>query len=73
MQPSTPTSMPGRRFLCELICLRRIRTVCSAFSRMEQVLSSTKSAPAKSSVVSKPSPARMLDTISESEKFIWQP
>ena len=73
MQPNTPTSIPGRRFLCELIWLNRIRTVCSAFSRMEQVLSSTKSAVARSSVASNPSSYRMLDTISESEKFIWQP
>ncbi len=73
MQPSTPTSRPGLRFLWPLIWERRMRTVCSAFSRMEQVLSSTKSAPSRVSIVSKPSSKRMLDTISESEKFIWQP
>ena len=70
IQPNTPTFRFGLLFLTLLNCSNRFRTVCSAFSRIEQVLTRTKSACLRSFVVEYPASARIEATISLSEKFI---
>ena len=73
MQPSTPMVMFGFCLLSPLKWVRRFRTVCSAFSRIEQVFKKITSAFFMSEVVSYPLSFMMEATISESEKFIAQP
>ena len=70
MHPKTPTTRLGFFRLLALKWTRRLRTRCSALSRMAQVFSNTKSASSASRVVWKPASAKMLATISLSLKFI---
>ena len=54
MQPKTPTSKPGLSFFTFLNSVNLFLTVCSAFSRMEQVLIKIRSASSKCCVTPKP-------------------
>ena len=73
MQPTMPTTTPGRRLRCRLNCSIRPQIRCSALSRTEHVFAMIRSASSIDSVRSYPSPARMEKMTSVSFTFIWQP
>ena len=73
IQPSIPTISPGCLFFLFLKSFKRSLTLCSAFSRIEQVFIRMMSASLSSLVVIIPSLERMEAITSESEKFIAQP
>ena len=73
MHPNTPTFILGLNRFTALYFSKRLRIVCSALSRMEQVLTKTKSASSKIVVVLYPFLDKIEATISESEKFMAQP
>ena len=70
MQPKTPTFILGLIRFTALNFSKRLRTVCSALSRIEQVLIKTRSASFISVVVSNPSVDKIEATTSLSAKFI---
>ena len=57
MQPKTPTSIPGLFCFSFLNSVNLLLTVCSAFSRIEQVFNKTRSASSKFRVA--PNPSRL--------------
>ena len=73
IQPRTPISIPGFSSFSFLKSVSLLRMVCSAFSRIEQVLIKIKSASSELRVAPNPSSFKMEATISESLKFIAQP
>ena len=71
MQPTTPSTVPGRVNRCS--SPTRPKTRCSALSRTAQVLTSSTSAPSGSSVATNPSRPSAPSMSDESATFIWQP
>ena len=73
-QPPTPMIVPGRSRLRVRHWPSSENTFSCAFSRTEQVLSSSRSASAGSSVGSYPPASRSTSAMrAESYSFIWQP
>ena len=73
MQPITPMTRSGRAFLRPFSAPSCEKTLSSAFSRIEQVLSRITSASSGLSQSSYWSALRSPATRSESYSFIWQP
>ncbi len=71
MQPTTPSTSPGRLWRCSSP-IRPI-TRCSALSRTAQVFTSMTSASAGSSARVNPARPSTPNMSSESATFIWQP
>ena len=73
MHPKTPTSIPGFCFFIFLNSVNLLRTVSSAFSRMEHVFKKIRSASSKFCVTPKPLSIKIEAITSLSAKFIAQP
>jgi hypothetical protein len=72
-QPATAIVSSGRSRLSSAMRPTSLRSFCSAFSRMLQVLSSTRSASASPSASRWPALRSTSPIRSESCEFIWQP